>query len=155
MFRDTLEGVYMTYTKCSIEACGSDKDLVWHEDGDGTMIRMCRSCHNKVLALKRRGFNREEAMKVLSVSTDVDFANMTTSNTRLLSARVPISFLGKKRKGEKDTDFIIRAIESLDKQGDPFLVSLAKKMVRLFVDKGMKMKLDNEEIEVVKRLYES
>jgi AICAR transformylase/IMP cyclohydrolase PurH len=100
---------------------------------------------------------KEEAMKVLSVSTDIDFSQTVNGNTKLVSARIPLALLSKKRKNEKDTDFVIRAIESIDKvagEEDPFLVSLTKKMIRLFVDKSMKLKLDAEEIEIVKRLYE-
>lgn len=145
-----------TYNKCQIEACGSDKDLVWHDDGV-ELVRLCRSCHIKVLVLKRKGMTKEEAMKVLSVSTDIDFSQTVNGNTKLVSARIPLALLSKKRKNEKDTDFVIRAIESIDKvagEEDPFLVSLTKKMIRLFVDKSMKLKLDAEEIEIVKRLYE-
>ena len=145
-----------TYNKCQIEACGSEKDLMWHEDG-GEVVRMCRTCHIKMLVLQRKGMSKVEALTVLSVSTDIDFSKAVTRNTKLVSARIPLPLLSKKRKSEKDTEFVIRAIESIDKQGmaeDPFLITLAKKMIRLFVEKNMKLKLDSEEIEIVKRLYE-
>lgn len=78
-------------------------------------------------------------------------SKLTTS----LSVRVPNELMLLKGKYETPTEFVIRAIKLLrdGKGSDPKEHELLLKIIKEFVKQKVNMKLDKEEIQLVKELW--
>jgi hypothetical protein len=78
-----------------------------------------------------------------------------------VEARLPEAFLKLKKEYETNTEFVMRAMRALRAQehpeyatkSNPLEHQLLVKLVKEFAKQGIKMKLETEEIELVKRLF--
>lgn len=74
----------------------------------------------------------------------------------LVSVRVPNNLMKLQGTHETDTEFIIRAVKALrpdDHPSSDMEHGLLVKMIKKFVESGMKMPLTRDEVELVKKLY--
>lgn len=81
--------------------------------------------------------------------------NMGNRST-LVSVRIPNNLMKLQGTHETDTEFIIRAVKALRPYNhvtNDMEHELLVKMIKKFVESGMKMSLTKDEVEVVKKLY--
>lgn len=80
-----------------------------------------------------------------------------SNSSTQIGCRVPNELMRLKRNEETMSEFVVRAFTALrdgkkvENNGTEHV--LLEKMIKVFAQKGIKMELTQEEIEVVKRLY--